>query len=408
MAAILAAAGYYDTARELLSRLFFSGGLVIATYVAYGLIRRTVYVAQRRLALKQAVDRREKMIRAREQAEAAEERGEPTPPPVDYEEIDLESISRQSSELLNTLIIIGFTLLMWVFWRDLLPALSIFDNVKLWPHEVRGLEGVGTVTEWISLWNVIQALVILGLTVIASKNLPGFLEVFVLNRSRMDAGTRYAVVSIIGYIIVALGLFLAFNRLGIEWSKLQWIVAALGVGIGFGLQEIIANFISGLIILFERPVRVGDYVTIGDQSGAISRIKIRATTLTALDNKEIVIPNKALITEKVVNWTLSNSITRLVVPFGVAYGTDTDKVRELIMDVVERHEKLLSSPKPQVFFLGFGDSSLDFEARVFLRGVEDRLPVSHELHTEINKTLDAAGISIPFPQRDLHIISGAP
>ncbi len=403
LAALLAAAGYYDTARELLSRLFFSGGLVIATYVAYGLIRRTVVVAQRRIALRQALERREKILKAREEQEAAEERGE-LPPPVDYEEIDLESLSRQSNQLLNTMILIGFAVLMWIFWQDLLPALSIFDNVNLWSHSV--LEEDGTLTRnSITLWNLIQALVILGLTLIASRNLPGFLEVFVLNRSRLDSGTRYAIVGVLGYIIVAIGLVMAFNRLGTQWSQLQWVVAALGVGVGFGLQEIIANFISGLIILFERPVRVGDYVTIGDQSGTVTRIQIRATTLGDLDNREILIPNKSLITERVTNWTLSNSITRLIVPVGVAYGSDTDQVQSIISDVVKANERVLDSPRPQVLFLGFGDSSLDFEVRAFLKTFEDRFPVSHALHTEINRALAKANITIPFPQRDLHIIS---
>ena len=396
LAALLAAAGYYDTARELLSRLFFSAGLLIATYAAYGLIKRTVVVAQRRLALRQAMERREKVLKAREEKEAAEERGDP-PPPVNYEEIDLEAMSRQSSQLLNTMIAIGFAVLMWVFWQDLLPALSIFDGVKPFG------DGID-----VSLWNIIQALGIAVLTFIAAKNLPGFLEVFVLNRSNFDRGTRYAIVSVLGYIIMGVGIVWAFDMLGMQWSQLQWIAAALSVGIGFGLQEIIANFISGLIILFERPVRVGDYVTIGDQSGTVNRIKIRATTLGDLDNREILIPNKSLITERVINWTLSNSVTRMTIRVGVAYGTDTDKARDTILKVVTANENVLESPRPQVFFLGFGDSSLDFEIRVFLKSFEDRYPVSHVLHTEINKALEKAGVTIPFPQRDLHIVSGPP
>lgn len=404
MAGLLAAAGYYDTARELLSRLFFSAGLVLATYVMYGLIRRTVVVAQRRLALRQAIDRREMSLRARQEKEEAQERGEPAPPPVNYEEIDLETMSRQSTQLLNTFVVLGFAFLMWVFWQDLLPALSVFDNVGLWKHTVRNEVGE-SVEEWVTLWNIIQALAIIVLTIIAARNLPGFLEVFILNRSRFDAGTRYAIVSVLGYAIIAIGIVTSFNYLGTEWSQLQWIVAALSVGIGFGLQEIIANFISGLIILFERPVRIGDYVTIGDQSGTVTRIQIRATTLRDLDNREILIPNKALITERVTNWTLSNATTRLIVKVGVAYGSDTDKARDVIAKVVHSNDRILDTPAPQVFFLGFGDSSLDFEIRVFLRSFEDRFPVSHALHTEINKALEKAGITIPFPQRDLHFIN---
>lgn len=404
VAGLLAAAGYYDTARELLSRLFFSGGLMIGSYVAYNLIRRTVVIAQRRLALRQAIERRELSLKARQEKEEAEERGDPPPPPVNYDEIDLETISRQSLQLLNTFVLLGFAIMMWVFWQDLLPALSVFDEVVLWPHTVKDAEGILT-TENVSLWNAIQALATVVLTIIAAKNLPGFLEVFILSRSKFDAGTRYAIVSVLGYVIVAIGIVIAFNRLGTEWSQLQWIAAALSLGIGFGLQEIIANFVSGLIILFERPVRLGDYVTIGDQSGTITRIQIRATTLSDLDHREILIPNKALITERVTNWTLSNSVTRMIIKVGVAYGTDTDKARDIIFDAVSHNTKVLEAPKPQVLFLGFGDSSLDFEIRIFLRSFEDRFPVSHSIHTDVNKALEKAGISIPFPQRDLHIIS---
>jgi len=186
---------------------------------------------------------------------------------------------------------------------------------------------------------------------------------------------------------------------------LRWIATGLSVGIGFGLQKIIANFISGLIILFERPIRIGDYVTIGDQSGTVSRIQIRATTLKDLDNLEILIPNEALISERVTNWTLSSSVTRLIVPVGIAYGSDTDAAREIMLNAVRDLPKVLNTPSPNVLFMGFGDSSLDFEVRVFLSTFDDRVPMTHVVLTEINKALEAANISIPFPQRDLNIIS---
>ncbi len=407
IAAMLAAYGYYDTAHVLLSRLFFSSGLVVATFVVYGLIRRTLVIAQRRLALRQAVERREQMLRAREQIEAAEERGDAAPPQVDYDEIDLETISRQSLQLLNTFIIFGFAVSMWIIWRDLFPALSVFDRVNLWQYSFSNEAGEKIIDN-VTLWNLIQSLAIGVLTFISAKNLPGFLEVFILNRSGLDRGTRYATVSVLGYIIMAIGFVMAFNKLGMDWSQLQWIFAALGVGIGFGLQEIIANFISGLIILFERPIRVGDYITIGNQSGTVNQIKIRATTLSDLDNREIFIPNKELITQKVTNWTLTDSITRIIIPVGIAYGSDTDKAREIMLKVIKSNSKVLEKPKSNVFFLGFGESSLDFELRIFVRSVDDRFGVSHDLHTEINKALSKAKIEIPFPQRDMRIVSQAP
>lgn len=407
-AAILAATGYYETADELLWRFFMSALLLFLTYLVWGTIRRVIIVAQRQLRYRQAIERRDAAIKARREKEAAEERGEEMSPPpkVDTKEIDVSSLTRQSSQLLNTLIIIAFAVLMWANWASLLPALSIFDGVDVWTYKTGEMDPLNNpVEQAVTLWNVLQSLLILVLTFIAARNLPGFLEIFILNRVGVEPGTRYAVVTILGYIIVGIGLVVGFDRLGLQWSQLKFVAAGLSVGIGFGLQKIIANFVSGLIILFERPVRIGDYVTIGEESGIVSRIKIRATTLNDLDNREILIPNEALISERVTNWTLSNSVTRLIVKVGIAYGSDTDKARELMLDAVKKLPKVLDNPPPAVLFMGFGDSSLDFEVRVFLRTFDERIPMTHTIHTEINKTLSKAGITIPFPQRDLNIMS---
>ncbi len=410
IAATLSLFGYYDTASELLGRLFFSAWLFLLTYVVHGLIKRTILVAQRQIAFRQAIEKRDAAAKARAEKLEAEQRGEevPPPPPLDTSEIDVKAMSRQSSQLLNTLIVLGFAAMMWLIWSDLLPALSIFNEVKIGDYTTQIMDEAGGMRDVevpITLWSLIQAVVILVLTFIAAKNLPGFLEIFILNRAGMDAGSRYAVTTILGYVIVAIGVLIGFDRLGLQWSQLRWIVTGLSVGIGFGLQKIIANFISGLIILFERPVRIGDYVTIGEQSGTVSRIQIRATTLMDLDNREILIPNEALISERVTNWTLSNAVTRLTVPVGIAYGSDTDKARDLMLETLKSNNKVLDTPAPQVFFVGFGESSLDFELRVFLRTFDDRVLVRHMIHTDINRVLEKAGITIPFPQRDLNIAS---
>jgi len=406
----LALYGYYDTARELLSRMFFSAWLFLLTYVVHGLIKRTILVAQRQIAFRQAIEKRDLAIKAKVEKLKAEESGEepPTPLPVDTSEIDIKAMSRQSAQLLSTLIVLGFAALMWMIWSDLLPALSIFNEVEIGSYTGQIVDEAGIMKDIpvpITLWNLIQFFVILILTFIAAKNLPGFLEIFVLNRAGIDAGTRYAVTTILGYIIIAVGIVIGFDKLGLQWSQLKWVITGLSVGIGLGLQKIIANFVSGLIILFERPVRIGDYVTIGEQSGTVSRIQIRATTLADLENREILIPNEALISERVTNWTLSNSVTRVTVPVGIAYGSDTDAARELMLQALKANPKVLETPAPQVFFIGFGDSSLNFELRVFLRNFDDRVTVRHMVHTDINKVLSEAGISIPFPQTDLNIVS---
>ncbi|RZV41714.1 MAG: mechanosensitive ion channel, partial [Acidimicrobiales bacterium] len=402
--AIMACVGYYESARLLLMRLFLSFCVLMLAYVIHGFMKRSVVIAQRRLALEQAKKRRDQALKARTEKAAAEERGEVVMPKLDYEQIDLETINRQSSQLVNISVVLAAAAALWGLWASLVPALSILNDVELpfGNYDILGPDGEN-IHHSFTLWNLVQAIAIGFITWLAGRNLPGFLDVFILKRLKFQQSTRFAITTVVGYIIFIVGALIVFDVMGIQWSKLQWIVAALGVGIGFGLQEIIANFISGLIILFERPVRIGDYVSIGENSGTVTRIQIRATTLIDLDNKEILIPNKALVTERVTNWTLTNPVTRLKIDVGVAYGSDTELTHKTILETVKANKNVLSNPEPTVLFLGFGDSSLDFQIRVFLRDFAQRFMVSHELHMAIDQALREVDIEIPFPQRDLHI-----
>jgi len=180
------------------------------------------------------------------------------------------------------------------------------------------------------------------------------------------------------------------------------------VGIGFGLQEIIANFISGLIILMERPIRVGDVVTIGDVSGRVSRLQIRATTITNWDRQEMLVPNKEFITGRVLNWTLSDDVIRVVVTVGVAYGSDMPKAMALVREAAEENEHVIQKPKPLITFDEFGDNSLDITLRCFIGSPALRREVKSTLNLSINEKLGNAGIVIAFPQRDVHLDSDRP
>ena len=183
---------------------------------------------------------------------------------------------------------------------------------------VDGKEFVITVT----VRDLVEALVVIVLTSIATRNLPGLLEVGILRRFHVDAATRYAMTSVTRYLIVFTGVILGLSMLGLRWANLQWLAAGFSVGLGFGMQEIFANFISGLIVLFERPFRIGDIVSIGGVEGVVARIRTRATTIIDWDNKEVVVPNKSFITDRLVNWTLSDATTRLVIKLGIAYRND--------------------------------------------------------------------------------------
>ena len=408
--AALAGMGYYATARELQARMFTSGWILLAVAIVYYVAMRGVLVASRRAAWQQADARFAKAL-ADAQAARENDSGDASAPGDSTEalvlqnqesEVDAVTVSQQTRALLRAASTVLLAVLLLGIWREMVPALNVFNDVVLWSYVVTGSDGE-RVAAAVTLGHVLASLLTLGLTAIAARTLPGFLEVMLLQRSGIEAGTLYAVSTIGRYVILAVGLLVAFNGIGADWSKLQWVVAALGVGLGFGLQEIVANFISGVIILFERPVRVGDLVTIGNTCGTVSRIKIRAITITDFDNFEVLVPNKSFITETVQNWTLSNEITRLVLKVRVAYGSDVHQAEQLMMDVATANPQVLDSPAPAVLLLALSDSAMEFEVRVYVRLIDDRLPTTHALYTDIIAALSGAGIKIPFPQRDVHV-----
>jgi potassium efflux system protein len=219
----------------------------------------------------------------------------------------------------------------------------------------------------------------------------------------LDAGARYAVTTIARYALAVVGVVIGFSFIHIDWSQYGWLVAAATVGLGFGLQEIFANFVSGLIVLLERPIRVGDVVTVDGITGVVQRIHMRATVLRNWDYQELIVPNKEFVTTKLLNWTLSNSTNRLVINVGIAYGSDTKRARELMLQIVNSHPNVLEDPVPSVTFEQFGDSTLNFIIRCYLPQLDGKLATLNDLHSEIHTQLQAAGIEIAFPQRDLHL-----
>ncbi|MEN1704719.1 MAG: mechanosensitive ion channel domain-containing protein, partial [Planctomycetota bacterium] len=257
----------------------------------------------------------------------------------------------------------------------------------------------------ITLADLGLAVILLVATVIGFRNVPGLLEIVVLQRLPLDAGSRYALSTVLRYLIAMIGIALAFGAIHVSWANVQWLAAALTFGLAFGLQEIFANFISGLIILAERPIRIGDTVTVGQVSGTVTRIKMRATTISDWDRKELVIPNKSFITGDIINWSLSDPMLRIIIPVGVAYGSDLAKVERTLLRIAGENRRLLDDPKPFVHFAQFGDSTLNFELRGFIPSIEHLIPVRHELRMAIAKAFRKADIEIAFPQRDLHVRS---
>ena len=334
--------GYYYTALKLTDRLIDTLYLLMIWIVVEAALIRGLTVAARRLAYKRALARRQAM--ADEQSDTIEAQGEPG--------LDIEQVNQQSLRLTRLTMFGVFLVALYWVWSDLISVVSYLDNITLYEYTTGSGETLTTAA--ISLNNLLGALLIIAITVALARNLPGLLEVMVLSKLRLAQGSAYATTTLLSYALAGFGIVATLSTLGVSWDKLQWLVAALSVGLGFGLQEIFANFISGLIILFERPVRIGDVVTIGNLSGTVSRIRIRATTITDFDRKDIIVPNKTFITGQLINWSLSDTVTRVTIKVGVAYGSDLDKVKALLYKAAQDNPRVLKEPEPQVFFLNFG------------------------------------------------------
>ena len=260
----------------------------------------------------------------------------------------------------------------------------------------------------ISLGNVAAFLIAVWVAFLLSRFLRFLLEEDVYPRVNLARGVPYAISTMLHYAILLVGFFFAVAAMGIDMTKFTILAGAFGVGLGFGLQSIVNNFVSGLILLFERPVNVGDMIQVGERDGRLRRIGMRASVIRTLEGSEVIVPNGQLISEEVLNWTLSDQQRRLEIPVGVAYGTDPERVIELLTEMASKHSDVMREPPPDTLFVGFGDSALNFQLRAWTGSFERWIVIKSELTIGINATLRDAGITIPFPQRDLHIHTVAP
>jgi potassium efflux system protein len=370
------------------------GGIALA--IGYSFLLHWLQLARRRLRFEELLK-----ARAAQAEQPLSEMGV-----VEEEKENLSDLGEESRQLLNAAAFVVALSMLYVLWAPILPIFNAMSAVTLWTSTVM-VEGVATINR-ISLETLVFVVLLIGVTVYAARKLPALVELVMRSRTDVSAGTRYTVSTLLNYIILGVGILVALSRLGLDWSKLQWLVAALGVGIGFGLQEIVANFICGLIILFERPISVGDIITVGDQDGVVTRIRIRATTIRDWDNKELLIPNKEIITGRLLNWSLTDTRLRLTLPVGVAYGCDASLALKILADTVADDERVLTDPAPSIIFSDFGDNSLNMVCRFYIDNVDNMWPVKTDLHLEIYRRFEEAGIVISFPQRDVHLDSEKP
>jgi potassium efflux system protein len=401
---VLAMLGYVYTSATLLYQVINTLWLIGVLVMLQQLAEHWLLLSRRRIAYQAALERRKVLAEKELDGDANPEPEQSVE--VNEPRIDIVTLSKASRKLLNASILIIAVMGLWFIWAESLPALSFLDTIPLWQHVsvVDGVEAQVPVT----LGNLLLVVTIAIATLVASRNLPSLLEIILLQYFHLSSGSRYAIRTLTGYVIAATGMVLVFQAVGGSWNQIQWLVAALSVGIGFGLQEIVANFISGLIILFERPIRVGDFVTIGDSDGTVTRIRIRATTILTKDRKELLVPNKEFITGRLLNWSLSDQTTRLKLSVGIAYGADVELAEKLLLEAAEEQEMVLSEPKPFVYFHGFGDSALLLELRCVIESVDYRIATLSKLHHAVNCKFQEAGMAIPFPQQDVHLdIPGA-
>jgi potassium efflux system protein len=396
----LSLAGYHYTAVRISWRVSVTWGVFGLGIVVRALIMRWLAIVHSRLTLRRARERRATLA-------ARQEAGNDAPaemPRADDRslQLPLSDIEDQARRLVQLTIAIAGVGCLAMIWHDIVPAVGYLSRFTLWQSSVSSGGEAGSLVR-ITLVEAMLAVIGVIVTVLACRNLPGVLDLAVFQRLPLDAGARYAATAVTQYVVAAGGAVLCFRQIGISWQNVQWLVAAMTVGLGFGLQEIFANFVSGLILLFERPIRVGDVVTIGDVTGTVTRIRIRATTVCDWDHKELIVPNREFVTGKLVNWTLTNPNLRVVIRVGIAYGSDTRLATRLLEEAAQAHPLTLPDPPPTAVFTSFGESSLDFELRVFTTGVINTRILRHELHLAIDDAFRNHGIEIAFPQRELHV-----
>lgn len=409
--AVLHLLGWTFSVRVLTQRLFDTAIVIAVLVLVRAIVLRWLAIERRRIAFDQYRKKLENLAKEREREAAQAAAGEehamvapPEPPP----EIELGSIQRQTRQLLNLGLWAVGVMLVIPIWQEVFPAAARIDEIRLLPISANDGETMEALSaagrHVLSLADLLTALIIGFVGAAAIRNVPPLLDGFVLSRTSLDIGARYATVTIARYILVATVVLMFLSSLGFSGKSLGWAIAGLSVGLGLGLQEFVGNFAAGLALLFERTVRPGDWITVGAYEGIVKSLSIRATVLTDFDRRDVVIPNRTLISEIVVNFTRTDSTGRAIIKVGVAYGSDTRLVEQLLSDTVKSHALVEDA---LVTFDNFGDNSLNFTIRTYLKDISQRLAVVNEVHHRVADVFRRHNIEISFPQRDLHIRDGA-
>jgi len=409
MLAVCSAAGFHHTAISIWIRLGWSIVMISGAIMCWSLVLRWLTITHRAMRLTLARERAQKRGEAGETAEQSLIQQAST------DDSDFLFYGKQARQLVRNVAVLVIIGCAWGIWFDVLPALRGLDRHVLWNVDdtvmVADTNSEGETTE--SVLNIRRPVTVVNLLLVAFvgaatfvgvRQLPGLIEVILIRQTGFDSGVRYTITTVFRYAMLIVGTTVVFHLLGLRWSQVQWLVAGLSVGLGFGLQEVFANFVSGIIILVERPIRIGDVVTIDGVSGVVSRIQIRATSITDWDRREYIVPNRELVTGKLLNWTLSDSTNRIMISVGIGYSSDPDLARETMLRIAREHPNVMEDPAPVATFENFGDSSLDLILRAYLPDMDNRLATITEIHTQILRAFAEAEINIPYPQREVKML----
>ncbi|WP_373766136.1 mechanosensitive channel MscK [Glaesserella sp.] len=392
---ILIVLGYYYTAVYLIEHIVKSYVIalvwVFGRYFAY----RSLTISSRRMAYRRLQKKREKI------REQAQEQGKDDPKEKPEEVIKISTVNEQIFRMADLIGWLVLFVVLYTIWSDLISVAYYLNGIVLW--EQVEVTAKGSVVESVTILNIIRSIVYIMITYVLVKNIAGILEVTFFSRMKLSKGTPHTITAVLTYVIVTIGCISAFTSLGISWSKIQWVFTALSVGLGFGVREIFGSFVSGTILLFERPVRVGDKVTVGNYSGVITRIRLRSTTLVDDENKEVVLPNQAFVTDRFINWTLNNTVTRLHIAMKINTGADLTLVRQLLLQVAAEAPKVMDDPEPKVNLLGFGEGWIEHELTVFVSELDDRSLTRNFLYQRIDELFKQHHINIAFNQLGVHI-----
>ncbi|MEM7283280.1 MAG: mechanosensitive ion channel domain-containing protein [Pseudomonadota bacterium] len=302
--------------------------------------------------------------------------------------------------IMSLLLWVGFGIFLIFVWDTTGNAINTVS--------LKAVEGISIGEYTLKPASILTGLLVFAIIVGVTVWIKARLSQSWLRNTIADRGARDAMVTLSGYVGFIIAAIIGLNMAGVSFQGLAWIGAALSVGIGFGLQAVVSNFVSGLILLFERPIKSGDFISVGDIEGFVRQIRIRSTEIETLERQNVIVPNSELISTQVTNWVLRDPHGRLSIEVGVAYGTDIKKVKEILEDIATEHPEVITkgrTPPPRALFMEFGDSSLNFELRVWIRQITKRFAVTSEVNFAIDAAFKEHGIEIPFPQRDLNVRS---